>query len=801
MEGIVRDLRYAIRSLLGAKKFASIVIATLSLGIGANTAVFAVLNDAVLEPLPYDESDRLVRIYLARADEDMFWPSPAVTELRDRSRTVDIAAVYTYAAEGADLTGRAQPERVQTMRVSADYFRVLRIRPLLGGLFERADERAGARIAVVSERIWREHLDGAADAAGRILSLNGIAYQVAGVLPASFDDPLLPGTDVWTPISLHPTDRGFSWENNFLTVIARLNPGATLEQARAETGALAAGMPWTSRPEVRRSVRLARLQEDTLGSAGPMLWILLGAVALLLLIACVNVASLFLARGMAREAEFAVRAALGSSRWRLTRQLLMESVLLSMAGGVTGLALAVALIRTFAAAAPEQIARVSGGSPEVVVFAFCFGVAVLAGIGFGITPALQFAPRDLEGALRESGRSGSGSRRQTRTRNALVVGQIALALVLLSSAGLLLRSFDRLRGVALGVQPDNVLTFQVNLPAGRYGEAAQRARFHREFQDRIAALPGARAIGAVSRLPVSGSYHSWGTLPDGAAPGTRSVAVEQRVIEGKYFDAVGIPLLRGRPFGDEDTASTPRKVIASRELVRRMFGEEDPIGKRLRVAGDSVEIIGVVADVALSARGMVRPLLYHSHTQFASDRNWALIQVVALERAVPSLLEDARRELAAIDPALVLHQPRMLAEVIGAGIAAERFALRVIAAFALLALTLAAIGVYGVLSYAVTRRRREMGIRMTLGAPHAAVWSLIVRDGGRLAAAGVVLGLFGAFAATRTLRSLLFDVSATDPMVFVAAAATLAGVALAASWIPARAATRVDPLQAVRADG
>jgi putative ABC transport system permease protein len=445
------------------------------------------------------------------------------------------------------------------------------------------------------------------------------------------------------------------------------------------------------------------------------------------------------------------------------------------------------------------VGRADGAALNFSVLAFSLGVALLAGIGFGVAPALDATRPDLDVVLREGGRGGSGSRRQTRARGVLVICQVALALVLLVGAGLLLRSFERLRSVALSVQSAHVMTFEVNLPQGRYEVPEQRARFHRDFQARLAALPGVRAAAAISRLPATGTYHMWGTwrldLPREAR---RPLQPQQRVIEGPYFRALGIPILRGRSFGAEDDAKAPRRVVISQELVRLLFPNEDPLGKPLRVAGEQVEIIGVVGDVAIGPRAPVRPYVYHSHSQFAADRNWTLTQVVALERERPSFLADARRELAWIDPSLVLYQPRMLDDVIGGGVAQERFALLLMTSFALLALVLAAVGIYGVLSYSVSRRSREMGIRMALGAPSGAVRSMIVRDGGRLAAIGIGLGAAAAYPASRALGSLLFGVSTVEPLVFAAAAGMLAAVALAASWIPAHAATRSDPLKAVR---
>jgi putative ABC transport system permease protein len=801
MDSIMRDVKYALRSVAASKKFAAIVIATLALGIGANTAVFGVLNAVVLRPLPYDHPERLVRVYhSAGGDDNSYMTGLAAIGYREQSKTLDIAILYTYSVQGADLTDRPEPERVRALPVSADYFRVLGVHPLLGQTFARADERPNANLAVVSARIWRKYLEAASDAAGRLLQINGTPYRVVAVLPDGFDDPLESGVDIWVPLNLQPGGPN-SFDNYYLSAIARLRTGASLEQAQAELSAVARGMqPKDAPARLLWTARIVSLQTDTVGSAGPMLWILLGAVGLLLIIACVNVASLFLARGAARETELAVRAALGCSGWRLVRQLLVESVLLSLAGGIAGLLLVKIVSGALLAAAPAAMSRVGSDALERSVLAFSFGVAVLAGIAFGVAPAIQATRPDLEGMLRESGRSSSGGRRQTRARNILVVCQVALALVLLIGAGLLLRTFDRLRSVDLGVRTSNVLTFAVHLPMGRYGDVEQRVRFHRDFQARLGALPGVRAAAAVSRLPVTGSFHSWGARPIDP-PDARFVPAQQRVVEGAYFKAVGIPLLRGRTFGVEDDAKAPRRVVVSQELVRQMFPSEDPIGKRLRVAAGQPEIIGVVGDVALGPRAAARPYVYHFHSQFAfaDTRNWALTQVVALDAGVSnSFLADARRELARIDPSLVLYEPEMLDDVIGAGVAQERFALLLVASFALLALVLAAVGIYGVLSYSVSRRTREMGIRMALGAPAASVRTLIVRDGGRLVAVGIVLGCAGAYAATRALRSLLFEVSATEPLVFVSAAVVLGLVAMAASWIPARAATKADPLQAVR---
>jgi putative ABC transport system permease protein len=799
MDGLFLDLKHAVRSIVSAPRFATVVIVTLALGTGANTAVFSVLNAVVLKPLPFEDPERLVRVYHSSSGEDNgYLTGLAAVDYRNHSRTLDIAATYTYSVTGADLTDRTEPERVRMLPVSADYFRVLRVRAIVGQPFDRADERRDSNLAVVSERIWRKYLDARTDAPGHMLSLNGIPHRVLAVLPRDFDDPLEPDIDVWTPLNLQPGAPN-TFDNYYLSIVARLKEGASLGQAQAELTTLAADMQRDSPPSRPRwSARVVPLHIDTVGSARTMLWILVGAVGLLMMIACVNVASILLARGAERETDLAVRAALGCSTRRLARQLLFESVLLSLAGAIAGLLTVPPVTRVLLAAAPDGIAHAANGALERTVLAFSIGMALVTGIGFGLAPAVQIAGTDLEGTLRETGRTTGGSRRQTRARSSLVVCQMALALVLLVGAGLLLRSFERLRAVALGVRPSQVMTFIVSLPTGRYSDAEQRARFHRDFEARLSALQGVRAVGAISRLPVTGTYHTWGVRRADLPPGAHTTPAQQRVVEGRYFEAVGIPLLSGRTFGPEDAATSPRRVVVSQEFARQVFPSENPIGKRLRVAGGLPEIIGVVGDVAIDPRATPRPYVYHSHSQFAGDRNWELTQVVALDSDRPGLMADTRRELSRIDPALVLHDPRMLDGVIGGGVAQERFALLLVATFAALALVLAAVGLYGVLSYSVTRRGREMGIRLALGATPRSIRSMIVRDGGRLAVIGIGLGVAGGIVATRLLRSLLFEVSATEPLVFAGAAAVLALVALMASWVPAHAATKVDPIDVVK---
>ncbi len=797
MAGVRQDLAYAVRSLGAAPKFAAAVILTLALGLGANTAVFGVLHAVVLTPLPYPAAEQLVRVYKFSRGEDNYLPGPAARGFRDQSTAIDLAPVYTYAPEGADLTDRPEPERVASLRVGANYFRVLGVQPIVGQPFEHADERADAGVVVIRERLWREYFDGRPDVIGQSLSLNGVRQRIVAVLPDSFADPLVANVEVWSPLDLQTPARN-QWGNHYVSMIGRIRPGVTLEQAQADVARIAALIEPNYRDPSHPSARVAPLQADTLGTARGLLWMLQGAVALLLTIACVNVAGLVLARGAARESELAVRAALGCSWWRLARQLVLESVLLSLAGGLLGLLSARVLTGMLLTAAPEIAARTTAAAGGAgTVFAFGFVAAVVSGLAVGLVPALQQAKPNLESVLRESGRGASGGRRHARFRQVLVVSQIALAAVLLVGAGLLLRSFQRLSHVDLGVRVENVLTFSVNLPVGRYGDAQRRADFHVAFQDRLNATAGIESAGAVSRLPVTGPYHIWTNgrtdQPDVDVP------AEQRVVEGRAFEALGIQVLRGRTF-DRADGTAPRRIVINDRLARTLFPSEDPIGRRLRVSGGEAEIIGVVADVANAPRTPPPAIVYHLHRQFAENRNWALTTVVALNRPAAGLLDDIRRELRALDPALVLHQPRLLSEVVGRSIAQERFAMLALGLYALLAVVLAAVGLYGLLSYMVGTRQREIGIRLALGAQISSVRSLVIREGAVLAVAGVIVGLAAAVAATRALSSLLYSVSVRDPLTFGLVAAALLAIATIASWLPARTATRVDPVHALRGE-
>jgi predicted permease len=797
-----------MRSLWNRPGYTLVVIATLALGLGANTAVFSVIDAVLLSPLPYSEPDLLVRLYQADRDEAGalgYVTLPALVHFRTEARSFEgIAALDNYRIQGADLTTEERAERIRILRVGADYFSVLRAEPVSGRPFTRKEERRDARVAVVSSLLWRRYFGDGVALQGQSLILDGQKVSILGVMPDGFEDPIEGVIDAWMPLDM-PTGGWdeWEWDNHYLSAIARLRPGVSLEQAQQEIELLSRRQ-WEIAGAARDSVgRLVPLKSDLVGSTDTTLYILMGAVGMLLLIACVNVASLSLARGTGSEQELAVRAALGASPGRLVGGLLLESLVLALAGGGVGILLSVGLSRALTAAAPADLL---GGQPpplDASVFGFGLGAAALAGILSGAAPALRFSRPDVCGLLSEGGRGGSQSRRTARLRDALVVAEVSLALVLLIGAGVLIKSFAQLQHVNLNVRSNNVVTFEVHLPDVRYGAADARIRFHQEFHRRLAALPGVRDVAAVSRLPVTGRYHSWGTrraLAEGVPMDEANIQADQRIVEGSYFKALGIPILRGRTFGPDDHPGAPRRVVVSRALVDALHGKEDPIGRMLRISGTFPVIIGVVADVPVSARGNFVPTVYHPHAQYADNRNWALTQVVSLEHPRPDLLEEARRELAAIDRGLVLYEPKPLDEVIGRGRSRERFAMVLIAAFSSLALALAAIGIYGVLAHSVSRRRREIGIRIALGAGTASVKHMIVRQGMTLAAIGILSGLAGASVLTRSLATLVFEVSVLDPWAVTAATVTLALVACAASYMPARAVTRLNAVDSLRRD-
>jgi predicted permease len=793
--GWSQDFRYAMRAVRRQPGFVLGVVVTLALGLGANAAVFAVVRSVVLAPLPYDQPDRLIRLYQSEKDkrEYGFLTQPAfVNYRRDATAFAQFAALFDYNPEGADVTGHGAPVRARVQRVSAEYFDVLGVQLEAGRTFGREDERQDARVVVATRSVARRYAG--SDTAGALVRLDGEAWTLIGILPDGFEDPLNGAIDFYVPLELPEGGwPSWQWDNHWITVIGRLAPGIGLETAQREVDRLSAVQGQLEPTALRKAAWVVSLHEDRVGSARVLLSMLMAAVIVLLVLACVNIAGLSVARGIAREHELAVRAALGSPRRRIVRQLLFESLILAGLGGVAGLLVARALIPALLNLAPAEIVRGGDVPFDPVFFASGMLTAVLCGVLFGVAPALHFSRPGLEAVLREGGRGSDGGRGARRARNVLVVVEFALALVLLAGAGLLLESFRRLQRVDLYIRPERVLAFELSLPLSRYGDATSRSQFHEEFHRRVRELPGVRGAGAINALPVTGSTLSWGVLhPDG-----QETQANQRIVAGNGLEVLGVPVLRGRGFGPEDTPETPRRAIINESLARELFPDSEPVGAQLSISGSfQVEIIGIAADVPIDARGKVVNMVYHSYEQYAPFRNWAMTQIVSLDGSADAFLAAARETLASLDPDLVIYDARPLTTVLSAGVARERFALALTGAFASLAMLLAAIGIYGVLAHSVNRRSREIGIRMALGARASQVRSLVLRQALMLAAAGAGFGLMGALIFGRSMASLVFQVRVSEPWILALACATLTLIALAASWLPSHRATRVDPARA-----
>jgi putative ABC transport system permease protein len=805
MAGIWQDLRVAVRTIRHAPGFAGVAILTLALGIGANTAVFTVLNSVLLSPLPYHQPEQLVRLVTGW---DQFPDSRGVLsgpDFVDHRAGVDafqhLAVLYTYRERGLDINTGGVPQRIRALPVSSGYFEVYRAVPLLGRTLTLDEERESARVAVLSHHLWQEIAGGDREVVGSGITMDGVSYTVIGVMPPSFLDVVAGEIDVWIPQDLQPDYMFNGRHNTYLTGIGRLKAGVSLEQAQAQLDVISANLQ-EQYPESneRRSLKIYPMFEEVVGSSKTMLFVLMGAAGLVLLIACVNVANLFLARSVARQRELAVRSALGAGAMRLARQLLTEGLVLAAAGGAVGLAVTFVGVRFLLAISPQSLARASEVSFDVVLLGFTLVLTIVTGLMFGLVPALWSARLNLNDTLRDSTRGTTGGVRGRHMRGALVSSQMALALVLLVGAGLLMKSFVTLLRTDLGIDAENVTTFEVHLPDARYGEPEQRIRFHLTFQDRLRALPGVEAVGATSWLPVSGRYHSWGFRWENAAGETEGISAQNRVVEGDYFEAIGISLLQGRTFTRSDDMDAPAVTIISKSAADRAFPDGDAIGRQVGAVGEVRTVVGVVSDVAVDHRGGFQPTTYAPHTEFGDDRNWALIQVVRTRGEASGLLNAVRNQLAAIDQDLVVYHPRTMDVIMGRQVARDRFALTLMGIFAAVALTLAAIGIYGVLSYSVSQRTQEIGIRMALGARAVEVRRIVVGQGLTLAVLGIVVGVGGAFALSRLLDSMVFGVSVRDPLIFTTVPITLGAVAALAGYLPARRATRVDPMEALRSE-
>jgi putative ABC transport system permease protein len=781
----------------------------MALGIGANTAVFSVLESVILSPLPYDEPEQLVRIAQVMTQApDVPYPvtAPAFVDYREGIADLEtVAACYNYQEWGPTLTGRGAPQRVTMLPVSAGYFEVYRARPFIGRTFNRADEQGAGSIIVSSHRLWKALTGGDPAFLGQRLILDGAPFEVVGIMPETFSDMVGGDVDLWVPhnftaeafgsplISTVTNSRG----NHYLSVIGRMKPGTSVDQLQARLDTMSESQAAEFADHKDWLARAIPLHEDVIGASDTTLYVLMGAAGLLLLIACVNVANLFLARCLAKRREFALRAALGSGRLRLVQQLLTESLLIAAAGGLLGFAVATWGVPTLLALSPGSLPRAQEISPDFTLFAFALGLTLFTGFLFGIYPAWRFANANLEQALRESDRTGTAGAGTGWARGVLVASQVALALMLLVGSGLLMKSFLNLQKVDLGFQPGNVMTLETHLPDATYSEPSERVTFHQTFADRIRAIPGVEKVGAVSYLPVTGMYNIWGLRVRSEDGEPVNGGAQFRIVEGDYFEALDIPLTKGRYFERTDGADASPVVIVNSSMVERHFPGRDPLLEEIYSAERWRKVVGVVADVAHDHQGSVTPKVYVPHAQYV-DRNWAMKQVISTESYRPDLVEILRGELVVIDPELVVHNPRPMSEIAASAIAREEFAFTLLSVFAAVAVLLAAVGIYGVLAYSVGQRTREMGIRMAMGAGSGHVRLAILRQCGVLTAFGLAAGLAGAFALSRLLETMLFEVGTRDTVIFALAPIALCLIAGIAGFIPARRATRIDPMEALR---
>jgi putative ABC transport system permease protein len=805
VDGASRDLRYAFRQLRRSPGFSAVVIATLALGLGGTTAVFSIAQAVLIAPLPYAQPGQLVRLYQQEPGNPATGHSlsaPHFTLLREHAASFEaVTALFTDYETGHDLVTGGQAQRIRVLRVSSDYFQTLRSTPLLGPGFDRGDE-VGTRRVVLSDGLWRTRFGSNASVIGSAVQLSGEPYEIVGIVPRGFEDPIAGDVDAWVPYSLaRDLTRDSAEENNAVSAVGRLRNGVTLEQAQAELASLSRSMKqrW---PAARLSaVDAVPLQEDLVATARGPLHLLLLAVGLVLLVACVNVANLVLARTTGRVHELATRSALGASSGRLARQLLVESLLLAALGGLTGLALAAIGVNLLQKLGRDALPRLDEVGFDPVVLGFAALVTVVTAVAFGIAPALRFAHIPPIHALRQQSRSATGTRGQGHLRNALAAAQLALALALLVGAGVLLTSFLRLQQVDLGFRVDNVLTFDLNLPTARYN-AERRAAFREELAGRLQTVPGVTSAGAISFLPATGSYHGWNTsILSGPFAGTQvrradGFNVQQRIVSGDALAALEVPVLAGRTFDARDDATAPLRAVVSANFARAAFGGmvlDAVIGQRIRAGGRRLEIIGVVGDVTLDVYGAPTHAVYHAHRQFAGDRNWALAHVVATDVPPERILTAVRATIAALDPELVMHRALPMTEFVGRGTNRERFALVLMGVFAVVSLILAALGLYGVLAYAVGQRTQEIGIRLALGATAAQVRELVFREAALVLVMGVVVGIAGALVLGRWLSSLVFQTSPSDPRILLATTLLLTITGLIAAWLPARRASRLAP--------
>jgi putative ABC transport system permease protein len=808
MNTLFKDIRYGIRSLLKHPGFAAIVVITLAIGIGASSAIFSVVNTVLLRPLPYPQAERIVAIQEITQDGKRVQVTPA-NFLDWRAQNTSFEQLAAILTRPANLALADQAERIDFAMTSANFFSVFGVQPDSGRFFIPADEQPGhAPVVVVSHALWQKRFGGDASLVGKPITVDGNSYTVVGIAPAGFQYP--DKTDLWVPpFRLAPTMnermdptqvRGFG----MLAAVALLRPGVSLVQASSEmetiTARLRQQFPDTNN---RRFNRVVSLHTHLVGETGAMLMLLFGAVTFVLLIACANVANLLLASAATRQKEMAIRTALGASRMRVIRQLLTESLMLAFAGGAAGLLLAIWGVVVITKLLPQDFPRLGEINLDWRVLGFTLVASVLTGILFGLAPALQISRTDVQESLKESGRGSSSSRRHNRLRNLLIVSEVALSVVLLVGAGLLFRSFLQLQSVNTGFTPQQVLTVQLSPAGSKYKLDADYISFYNQVIQRVSAIPGVEAVGAINTLPLDKGPTA-GFRIEGRPPLTidKWPGGNYRTVSTDYFHAMNIPVVQGRAFNDRDTETTPLVIIINQALAARDFPNEDPIGKRINLGNEAQgkpvwwQIVGVAANVrSLELREEATPEFYLSALQDSFSNMFLVVRTSVEPTAVAGSIRSAASE---VDKSAAVSNVKTMEHIVNQAVTQPRFNLFLLGLFSCIALLLSAAGIYGVTAYGVTQRTHEFGIRIALGAQVGDVLKMILRQGMLLISVGIAVGLLASFALTRLLRTLLFGVTVTDPLTFVAITLLLTLVALLACYIPARRATKVDPLVALR---
>jgi putative ABC transport system permease protein len=796
MDALLRDIRFGLRGLFKRPGFTFIAVMALALGIGANTAIFSLVNAVLVQPLPFDQPDRLVWMWgnIRNGGNRASVSPPDFLDYREQNTTFEHFAASFTSPINVNLTGNGEPERIPAAGVTGNYFQALGVKPVLGRSFVLENEKSGSdQVAVLSYALWQRRFAADPEILTKTIVLNGKNCAVLGVMPKDFNFPR--AAELWVPMNFDGSPDMKSRSSHFLRPIGRLKPGVTIAQAQADTDAIAQRLEQVyPKSNTGWNLRIVGLRDHLVGNTRPTLFILLGSVGFVLLIACANVANLLLVRAATRQKEIALRTALGASRIRIARQMITESLLLALMGGGLGALLATWGIDLLVLVSADNLPSTAQVRIDATVLGFTLLISLVTGLLFGLAPALRTMNLNLSDSLKEGGRGSSQGIRSNLTRSGLIVLESAVAVVLLVGAGLLVRSLIRLQNTSPGFDSNNVLTMRLDLPPDKYSTPEKRTDFYQQLETRLGGLPGVESVGLISELPLGGRPNDMPYIVEGRPD--LEFDHDFRRVNTQYFRSLNIPLLRGRNFTSQEVAQSAKVLLVSDLLVKQVFQNEEPIGRRLVLGldGPAFEIIGVVGDIrhrALATEPF--PAMY-----LPTHANSGTNVVIRTQGNPTSLTAAVRRELKAIDSDQPLGAVRTMDDWVTSSASGHRYRTSLLALFAVVALILACTGIYGVMSYSVTQRTHEIGVRMALGAKRFDVMKLVLRQGMSLVLVGVGIGLLGAIALIRVMSSVLFEITPKDPLTFTVVAITLALVAFAACCIPARRATKVDPLIALR---